>query len=211
MFGHLTGVKAAFATFTLGACSRAMAMVVFCPVRHPISNPSLHGIPPVAMPRGQITVLKTRAEVRGTSGCQRGLLGALAHLARTEGSAGLFSGLSAALLRDVPYSGLNLLLLRMLLENRLIALLPPASQAAAAGATSASFATLLTQPADVARTQQVLRAQKEKRQGTATVLAQVYRAGGLPALYVGGTARVATRAVQQAITWGVYEAMVGRG
>ena len=184
-FGALTGGWAALANFALGASSRAMAMVVFCP----------------------ITVLKTRAEVRGSS--QGGLFRELADLARTEGSAGLFAGLGAALLRDVPYSGFNLLLLRSIRGSPFVVALPSAIQSAAAGAAAASCSTLLTQPADVIRTQQVLSTQKDKRLSSLTVLAQIYRTSGPLALYAGVTARVAMRAVQQALTWGVFEALVG--
>ena len=186
-FGPLSGVTAALANFALGAVSRAMAMTVFCPV----------------------TVLKTRAEVRGGQGGRGGLLRDLAHLAHTEGRAGLFAGLGAALLRDVPYSGLNLLLLRSLRGTALVAGLPVAVQSAASGAAAASCATLLTQPADVVRTRQVLLTQKEKRLSAAAALAEVYKTGGWAALYVGAPARLAQRAASQALTWGVYEAFVG--
>lgn len=186
-FGPLSGVAAATTNFILGGLSRALAMMLFCPV----------------------TVLKTRAEVQGMQTGGGGLLSDLTHLARSEGRAGLFAGLVAALVRDVPYSGLNLLLLRWLHNVPIVAMMPAAIRSAAAGAAAASCATLLTQPADVVRTQQVLQTQKDKRAGACAVLAGIYASGGLRALYTGAPARLAQRAAQQALTWGVFELFVG--
>ncbi|KAL1503365.1 hypothetical protein AB1Y20_011417 [Prymnesium parvum] len=184
--GQLEGGAAALATVGVGGACRGLSMAVFCP----------------------LTVLKTRAEARGEGG--GGLARELRRLASTEGLGGLFAGLGASLLRDVPYAGLNLWLLRSLLASRLVAWLPHAAQMAAAAAAAAAAATFLTQPADVARTEQVLQQHKEKRRGIAAVLLNTYQLGGLRALYVGVGARVTMRAIQQAISWCVFEVMVGR-
>lgn len=189
MFGALTGVTGAMANLVLGGLSRALVMIVFCP----------------------ITVLKTRAEVRGSAG-KPGLLRKLLHLARTEGMSGLFAGLSASLIRDVPYSGLSLALHRALAAGALYSYLPSSLRSPAAAATAAFLATLITQPADVVRTHQVLSlaSKREPNESAAAVLAKVYRSGGSSALYTGVTARVLMRAMQQTISWGVYEVLMTR-
>jgi solute carrier family 25 protein 38 len=188
-FGPLTGAMAAVVTFILGALSRCLAMLVFCP----------------------FTVLKTRAEVAVRSGDRDsgGIYQQLVRLAKTEGPSGLYAGIGASLLRDVPYSGLNLTLMKLLRDVLAFAVLPVAAQSALTGACSAACATFLTQPADVIRTQQVIRTSKEKRPSALAVLVLSYRTGGVAGIFAGGTARVATRAAQQAITWGVFEALVG--
>ena len=189
LLGHLSGAMAAVRDFLLGAVSRGAAATLFCP----------------------ITVLKTREE-EGIHGSGN-LIAQILTLGRVEGVAGLFAGLGPSLLRDVPYSGFSLLLLRFFREQllRLGGVVPVSVVGALAGAASAVCATVVTQPADVVRTEIVLRGLKEKRLGSLRVVIELLQSRGLPALFVGTTARLARRVLQNAFTWAVYEVVVLQG
>jgi solute carrier family 25, member 38 len=122
-FGPVSGTMSMLSTMLIGMVSRGAAMVIFCP----------------------INVLKTRAEAGfAKSGQQGSLLHELILLARVEGRHGLFAGLGAALLRDLPYSGLNLVLMRLFRGTRPFTWLPGTASAALSSAASASCATLVT-------------------------------------------------------------------
>ena len=187
LLGQLSGSTAAIRDFLVGAISRGLAGALFCP----------------------ITVLKTRAEDGvSTSG---GMLEQLITLGRMEGAAGLFAGLGPSLLRDVPYSGISLTLLRRFREPLLALgsdLLPAALIGGLAGCASAACATLLTQPADVVRTELVLHSLKDQRINSLRAIGLIVRSRGVGALFAGTTARLARRMLQQAFTWAVYEAVV---
>ena len=74
--------------------------------------------------------------------------------------------------------------------------------------------TLLTQPADVVRTELVVMGgglKEGRRLGALRTLARIQRTRGAGALFVGATARLTRRMMQQAFTWAVYEAVVLRG
>ena len=76
-------------TFAVGAASRSLAATLLCPV----------------------TVVKTRMEYASMSGAKyAGVTNALWTIGRNEGARGLFSGLGSTLLRDAPFSGLNLVM-----------------------------------------------------------------------------------------------------
>ena len=185
LLGSLSGSAAALRDFLVGGISRGLAAALFCP----------------------ITVLKTRQEEAGAGGAAGGLLTQLSTLSRSEGMAGLFAGLGASLVRDVPYSGVSLVLLR-LFRTPLLGLLPGALVGAVAGCASAAVATMLTQPADVVRTEVVLQGLKDKRLSSLMVIGNVVRNRGLGALFVGATARLTRRMLQQAFTWAVFETVV---
>mmetsp|Transcript_65770 Transcript_65770/g.130319 ORF Transcript_65770/g.130319 Transcript_65770/m.130319 type:complete len:301 (-) Transcript_65770:266-1168(-) len=199
-FGQLDGLAAAARDFAVGGLSRGMAVIAFCP----------------------LTVIKTRAEAGKALPAAGGAFGQLVALARLEGSAGLFSGLLAALLRDVPYSGLSLLLMRGFRHEAIARGISPALSTSLAGAASATCATLLTQPADCIRTYQVLDlkrdADRRKRDGDLNQLralnapqafAHIVRTRGPLALFAGTAPRLTRRTLQQAITWGTLELTVG--
>ena len=76
-------------TFAVGAASRALAAAMLCP----------------------LTVVKTRMEYASISGTTyTGVANALYTIGAKEGMKGLFSGLGSTLLRDAPFSGLNLVM-----------------------------------------------------------------------------------------------------
>jgi solute carrier family 25 protein 38 len=183
LLGALSGTAALLRDFLVGGVSRGLAAALFCP----------------------ITVVKTRQE-EGVAGAG-GLGTQLVRLAQVEGLAGCFAGLGPSLLRDVPYSGLSLALLRAF-RTPLLGLLPGTLVGALAGCASAACATVLTQPADVVRTEVVLQGRKDKRLGSLQAIGSIVSARGLSALFVGATPRLARRMLQQAFTWAVFEAVV---
>lgn len=190
MFGELRGWQAACRDFLLGGLSRGVAGFLFCP----------------------ITVIKTRAE-EGVLTVGGGLLAQVGVLWQ---SGDLFAGLAPSLLRDVPYSGVSLFLLRFLREHLVRALgslVPLSVIGGLAGGGAALGATLITQPADVLSTQQALRGVKDHNEGGLGVLAislQLVRARGLASLFAGTSARLTRRVLQQCFTWAVYEAVLGK-
>ena len=185
LLGSLSGSAAAIRDLLVGGISRGLAAALFCP----------------------ITVLKTRQEEAGASGNAGSLLTQLIALSQSQGTAGLFAGLGASLMRDVPYSSLSLALLR-LFRTPLLGLLPGALVGAVAGGASAAVATVLTQPADVVRTEIVLRGVKDKRLSSMMVISHVLRTRGASAFFVGATARLTRRMLQQAFTWALFETVV---
>jgi solute carrier family 25 protein 38 len=186
LLGQLSGAGAAVRDVLVGGISRGLAAALFCP----------------------ITVLKTRAE-EGLRGGAGGLWTQLLTLARAEGTAGLFAGLGPSLVRDVPYSGISLALLRAFREQLLhVQLLPAAAVGALGGCAAAVCATLITQPADVVRTAIVLDELKDKRMGTLRAVTHIVSTRGLPGLFVGASVRLSRRVLQQSFTWAVFEAFV---
>ena len=129
-----------------------------------------------------------------------GVTNALWTIGRNEGARGLFSGLGSTLLRDAPFSGLNLV---MYTQTR--AMMSAAAEAQGremtpldtlvAGAI-AGFATFATHPPDVLRTRAQLRVPRPSGGSWRR---------GMRALWVGSTPRIARRTLQQALTWSLYE------
>jgi solute carrier family 25 protein 38 len=168
-------------TFGVGAASRSLAATLLCP----------------------ITVVKTRMEYASMSGgTYTGVGHALVSIGRKEGARGLFSGLGSTLLRDAPFSGLNLV---MYTQARAMMSDIAAAQGREvtpfetflAGAIAGGIATFATHPPDVLRT----RAQLKGR----TTFAKIVAEEGVKALWVGSMPRIARRTLQQAVTWSLYE------
>ena len=169
-------------TFAVGAVSRSLAATLLCP----------------------LTVVKTRMEYTSMSGtAYTGVTNALVTIGRTEGMRGLFSGLGSTLLRDAPFSGLNLVVYtqtrKMMQDMRAKegrAMTP--FDTFVAGAISGGVATFLTHPPDVLRTRIQLRSVN-------VTFASVVADEGIRALWVGSLPRIARRTLQQAMTWSLYE------
>jgi len=176
-------------TFSSGASARTVAAILLNP----------------------ITVVKTRMEYGGVQG--KGLVGALAALARKEGSRGLFCGVGTTIMRDAPFSGLNLLLFtqtRTLMNEvaRLQERETGAFDTFVAGALAGAGATFMTHPPDVIRTRVQLGRMMQAQSGGTRIpvsLTKIIKEEGFRALWVGSLPRLARRTVQQAITWSLFD------
>ena len=169
-------------TFAVGAASRALAAAMLCP----------------------LTVVKTRMEYASISGTSyTGVANALNTIGAKEGVKGLFSGLGSTLLRDAPFSGLNLM---MYTHLRTVMGEVAAAQGREttsmdtffAGAVAGGAATFLTHPPDVLRTRVQL-----GRPSASFV--KIVTEEGVRALWVGSFPRILRRTLQQAMTWSLYE------
>ena len=169
-------------TFAVGAASRALAAAMLCP----------------------LTVVKTRMEYASISGTTyTGVANALYTIGAKEGMKGLFSGLGSTLLRDAPFSGLNLVMytqMRTVMGEVAVAQgrETDAMDTFFAGAVAGGVATFLTHPPDVLRTRVQL-----GRPSTSFV--KIVSEEGVRALWVGSFPRILRRTLQQAMTWSLYE------
>ena len=169
-------------TFAVGAASRALAAAMLCP----------------------LTVVKTRMEYASISGTTyTGVANALYTIGAKEGMKGLFSGLGSTLLRDAPFSGLNLVMytqMRTVMGEVAVAQgrETDAMDTFFAGAVAGGVATFLTHPPDVLRTRVQL-----GRPSTSFV--KIVTEEGVRALWVGSFPRILRRTLQQAMTWSLYE------
>ncbi|KAF0032350.1 hypothetical protein F2P81_014640 [Scophthalmus maximus] len=101
-----------------------------------------------------VTVIKTRFEC-GRYG-YRSVVGALRSVCQTEGPAALFSGVTATLLRDVPFSGIYVMFYSQTKASlpKEIGDSPSAALAHfGCGILAGVLASVITQPADVVKTQ----------------------------------------------------------
>ncbi|XP_067147432.1 mitochondrial glycine transporter isoform X2 [Apteryx mantelli] len=136
----------------LGATSRAVAGICMLPV----------------------TVVKTRYE-SGRFG-YGSVYGALKNIYQTEGVRGMFSGLTATLLRDAPFSGIYLMFYtqtkKLAPQDQLDPALMPLLNFGC-GIFAGILASLATQPADVIKTHMQLSPQKYHR--TTQAIAFIYK------------------------------------
>ncbi|NXU55471.1 S2538 protein, partial [Turnix velox] len=158
-----------------------------------------------------VTVVKTRYE-SGRFG-YRSVYGALKNIYQTEGPRGMFSGLTATLLRDAPFSGIYLMFYTQTknftpqgnVENRLNPVLLPLLNFGC-GVFAGILASLATQPADVIKTHMQLSPQKYCR--TSQAIAFIYKDFGLTGFFRGGVPRALRRTLMAAMAWTVYEQMM---
>ncbi|NXP82636.1 S2538 protein, partial [Ramphastos sulfuratus] len=163
-----------------------------------------------------VTVVKTRYE-SGRFG-YGSVYGALKNIYQTEGARGMFSGLTATLLRDAPFSGIYLMFytqtkkltpqgkaeqwgLAWELDPVLMPLLNFGS-----GIFAGILASLATQPADVIKTHMQLSPDKYRR--TSQAAAFIYKDFGLVGFFRGGVPRALRRTLMAAMAWTVYEQMM---
>ncbi|NWX85241.1 S2538 protein, partial [Nothoprocta ornata] len=173
----------------LGATSRAVAGICMLPV----------------------TVVKTRYE-SGRFGYES-VYGALKNIYQTEGARGMFSGLTATLLRDAPFSGIYLMFYtqtkKLTPQGKAQQQLDPALMPLlnfGCGIFAGILASLSTQPADVIKTHMQLYPQKYHR--TAHAIAFIYKDFGLVGFFRGGVPRALRRTLMAAMAWTVYEQMM---
>jgi solute carrier family 25 protein 38 len=169
-----------------------------------------------------ISVVKSRMETYRNHG-YAGSLAALKTIARTEGVGGLYAGLGAALLRDVPYSAAYILFFKELLSlaNRYGQHKDgkhgmPMYITFGAGLTAGLAATVVSHPFDVVKTRLQLdrlptptTGVMGRLLGVFGVLQHVLRTEGFAGAWRGLPLRIVRRPIQTAITWSVYGLFAG--
>ncbi|XP_049484924.1 mitochondrial glycine transporter isoform X2 [Panthera uncia] len=156
-----------------------------------------------------ITVIKTRYE-SGRYGYES-IYAALKSIYRSEGHRGLFSGLTATLLRDAPFSGIYLMFYNqtknIMTHDQLDAVLIPVVNFSC-GIFAGILASLVTQPADVIKTHMQLTPMKFRWIGQAVTL--IFKDYGLRGFFQGGVPRALRRTLMAAMAWTVYEEMMAK-
>ncbi|NXU64410.1 S2538 protein, partial [Horornis vulcanius] len=158
-----------------------------------------------------VTVVKTRYE-SGRFG-YGSVYGALKNIYQTEGVRGMFSGLTATLLRDAPFSGIYLMFYTQTknltpqgeAEYKLDPVLVPLLNFGC-GIFAGVLASLATQPADVIKTHMQLSPQKYYT--TIQAIVFIYKDFGLVGFFRGSVPRVLRRTLMAAMAWTVYEQMM---
>uniref|UniRef100_A0A671FKJ4 Mitochondrial glycine transporter n=1 Tax=Rhinolophus ferrumequinum TaxID=59479 RepID=A0A671FKJ4_RHIFE len=160
-----------------------------------------------------ITVIKTRYE-SGRYGYES-VYAALRSIYRSEGHRGLFSGLTATLLRDAPFSGIYLMFYNqtknivphgMDRDQLDTALIPVVNFSC--GIFAGILASLVTQPADVIKTHMQLSPMKFQWIGQAVTI--IFKDYGLRGFFQGGVPRALRRTLMAAMAWTVYEEMMAK-
>ncbi|KAI0232370.1 Mitochondrial glycine transporter [Lamellibrachia satsuma] len=170
-------------SLSMGMCARSMAGLCMLP----------------------FTVIKTRYESGQFS--YRSVSQALVRIYHTEGTKGLFSGLSATLMRDAPFSGLYLTFYiqtkKMVKNSGLVSEPQRALVHFACGILAGCLAGMVTQPADVVKTHMQLYPDKFHHLHTTAVY--IYRKEGWVGFLRGITPRIMRRTMMAAMAWTVYE------
>uniref|UniRef100_A0A3Q3KEP1 Mitochondrial glycine transporter n=1 Tax=Monopterus albus TaxID=43700 RepID=A0A3Q3KEP1_MONAL len=154
------------------------------------------------------TVIKTRFE----SGCYNYLsvAGALRNMYKTEGVRALFSGLTATLLRDAPFSGIYV----MFYSQAKRALPQEVTSSAysplvnfSCGVMAGVMASLVTQPADVVKTHIQVR---QSHWSMADAVRYIYTENGIGGFFRGTVPRSLRRTLMAAMAWTVYEQLMAQ-
>jgi solute carrier family 25 protein 38 len=153
-----------------------------------------------------MTVVKTRFESGRFQ--YHSVVNALTNIARTEGTNGLFRGLSATLARDAPFSGLYLLFYTQAKQLAMRAthadnLSPPLIFSC--GLVAGLLASITTQPADVVKTSVQLKAADT---GLVQAAYSICQKTGFRGMFAGILPRVTRRTLMAAFTWSFYEQIV---
>lgn len=157
------------------------------------------------------TVIKTRFE--STSYQYRSVTSAFGNIYKNEGYKGLFSGLSATLLRDAPFSGLYFMLYsqskKYLPEDKVIdsvpALLVPSINFCR-GIIAGLLASVITQPADTAKTHMQLN--PAKYNSLYQTVQCILETEGIQGLFRGMLPRCLRRTLMSALSWTVFEEVI---
>jgi len=143
---------------------------------------------------------------------------AFIHISKNEGRKGLWSGMVATVLRDVPYSGFYLMFYTRSKEYMksylnhgsvpdCIRRLPLASVHFACSIAAGISASAVTQPLDVIKTQMQVNPGKHK--STMSAATYIFKSkGGLRAFFAGFVPRTMRRTLMTAATWTVYEQLM---
>ncbi|XP_053712164.1 mitochondrial glycine transporter B-like isoform X1 [Synchiropus splendidus] len=154
------------------------------------------------------TVIKTRFE----SGCYNysSVAGALSSVYKTEGVRALFSGLTATLLRDAPFSGIYVMFYsqaKRALPQEVTSTVYVPLVNFSCGVVAGVLASLATQPADVLKTHIQVR---PSHCSTADAFRYIYREHGLKGFFRGAVPRSLRRTLMAAMAWTVYEQLMAR-
>ncbi|CAL9700449.1 unnamed protein product [Knipowitschia caucasica] len=154
------------------------------------------------------TVIKTRFE----SGCYNyvSVLGALKSMYQTEGIRALFSGLTATLLRDAPFSGIYVMFYSQTKRS-----LPQEVASSpyvplvnfSCGVVAGVMASLATQPADVVKTHIQV---SPSHWRTVDAIHYIYTENGVRGFFRGAVPRSIRRTLMAAMAWTVYEHLMAK-
>ncbi|XP_023647745.1 mitochondrial glycine transporter B isoform X1 [Paramormyrops kingsleyae] len=171
----------------LGASARAVAGVCMLPV----------------------TVIKARFESGQYN--YASVFGALRSVCEVEGPRALFSGLTATLLRDAPFSGIYVMFYSQAKKS-----LPQEVSSSpyvplvnfGCGVLAGIMASLVTQPADVVKTH--LQVSPHLYKKTRDAVHFIYTEQGLGGFFRGAVPRSLRRTLMAAMAWTVYEQLMAR-
>jgi len=151
------------------------------------------------------TVIKTRFE--SSSYNYKSTSQAFRNIMQVEGLRGLTSGLGPTLFRDVPFSGLYLMFYEQLksMVPTDIRQTNPSAAHFISGLSAGILASLVTQPADVIKTNMQL--DRDNRGLTRTVK-NIYRQQGIGGFSKGMAPRMLRRTMMAALAWTIYENMI---
>lgn len=134
---------------------------------------------------------------------------ALRNIYKTEGARALFSGLTATLLRDAPFSGIYLMFYtqtkQAVPEDRYQTPILPLINFGC-GIFAGILASLVTQPADVVKTHMQLSPEKHRQVRHTIVF--IFENHGLVGFFRGAVPRSLRRSLMAAMAWTVYEQMM---
>ncbi|KAL4657952.1 solute carrier family 25 member 38-A-like isoform X2 [Arapaima gigas] len=154
-----------------------------------------------------ITVVKARYESGMYS--YGSVVGALCSICRTQGPHALFSGLTATLLRDVPFSGIYVMFYSQtkaaLPQAVTVSLYAPLANFGC-GILAGTMASLVTQPADVIKTHVQVNPQLFRT--PTDVVRFVYKEHGLTGFFRGVVPRCLRRSMMAAMAWTVFEQLM---
>mmetsp|Transcript_4890 Transcript_4890/g.7271 ORF Transcript_4890/g.7271 Transcript_4890/m.7271 type:complete len:365 (-) Transcript_4890:71-1165(-) len=161
-------------------------------------------------------VIKTRLQ----TGMIKSMAEGVSSILRTEGIMGLFAGYYATLIRDLPYTILELGIyenIKTLIRRHNLHQKNPDQQSGVgsisqseellAAAVTGGFVALVTTPLDLVKTKLMMQSTSGGAYtGFLDALRSIYGSGGMPALFVGSLARVTWLLPFTTIYLGVYEA-----
>ncbi|XP_039880664.1 LOW QUALITY PROTEIN: mitochondrial glycine transporter B-like [Simochromis diagramma] len=154
------------------------------------------------------TVIKTRFESGFYS--YASVPGALRSMYETEGIRALFSGLTATLLRDAPFSGIYVMFYsqakRALPQEVTSAPYAPLVNFSC-GVIAGVMASVVTQPADVVKTHIQVR---PSHCSTAGAVRRIYMEHGMAGFFRGAVPRSLRRTLMAAMAWTVYEQLMAQ-
>uniref|UniRef100_T1IZ81 CCR4-NOT transcription complex subunit 3 n=1 Tax=Strigamia maritima TaxID=126957 RepID=T1IZ81_STRMM len=148
------------------------------------------------------TVIKTRFESNIYK--YQGVFHALNKIYTTEGARGLYCGLLPTLIRDVPFSSIYLLIYTQIKQSLGVTKdknTEPYMHFLCA-VVAGTFASLITHPADVIKTQMQLHPHHQK---VGKVALHIYKVAGARGYFIGLSPRILRRTLVTATAWTTYE------